>query len=97
MYNDIENAACEVLRQYPVRRAALFGSAARGDLDDKSDVDILVEFLPDTRGLTFFGLRLDLEDALRRRVDLVTFNALRKAKPGFRSAVEHDARVFYER
>jgi len=93
---NIESTAREVLRKYPVKRAALFGSAARGDMRDKSDVDMLVEFLPDTRGLEFFGLRVDLEDALGCAVDLVTFNALSKAKPGFRQHVEQETRLIYE-
>ena len=94
-YN-IESVACSVLMRYPVKRAALFGSAARGDMNEQSDVDMLVEFLPDTRGLEFFGLRVDLEDALGCSVDLVTFNALSKAKPGFRQHVEQETRLIYE-
>ena len=93
---NIESTACSVLKQYPVKRAALFGSAARGDMSENSDVDILVEFLPDTRGLMFFGLRLDLEEALGCSVDLLTFNALTKAKPGFRQYVEQETRLIYE-
>ena len=65
-------------------------------MGEKSDVDILVEFLPDTRGLEFFGLRLDLEEALGCAVDLVTFNALSKAKSGFRQHVEQETRMIYE-
>jgi len=82
--------------RYPVKRAALFGSAARGDMSEKSDVDMLVEFLPDTRGLEFFGLRIDLEEALGCPVDLITFNALSKAKPGFKQHVEQETRLIYE-
>jgi predicted nucleotidyltransferase len=96
MVDYIESTACSVLRKYPVKRAALFGSAARGDMSEVSDVDILVEFLPNTRGLEFFGLRVDLEDALKRGVDLITFNALSKAKSGFRQHVEQEARLIYE-
>ena len=97
MLEQLETIACSILDQYPVKRAALFGSVARGESTESSDVDILVEFLPDTRGLEFFGLRLDLEDALARSVDLLTWNALAKAKPGFRQNVESEARMIYER
>jgi len=93
----IESTARGVFGQYPVKRAALFGSAARGDMSAQSDIDVLVEFLPDTLGLDFFGLRVDLEEALGRPVDLITWNALHKqAKPNFRSNVERDTRVIYE-
>jgi len=93
----LEIIARGVLIQYPVKRAALFGSAARGETTESSDVDMLVEFLPNTRGLDFFGLRLDLEEALGCSVDLLTWNALFKAKPSFRQNVESEARLIYER
>ena len=96
MSTNIETIACNVLSNYPVKRAALFGSAARGDLGDNSDVDILVELLPDTRGLEFFGLRVDLEEALGRTVDLVTFDALTKSKSGFKKHVEQEIRLIFE-
>ncbi|MCL2287281.1 MAG: nucleotidyltransferase domain-containing protein, partial [Firmicutes bacterium] len=66
MLDKIESAACAVLKTYPVKRAAFFGSAARGDIEEDSDIDMLVEFLPNSRGLEFFGLKADLEDALGR-------------------------------
>ena len=94
--NDIETALCDVLKQYPVKRAALFGSAARVEMSGQSDIDMLVEFLPCTRGLEFFGLRVDLEESLGRSVDLLTWGALQKAKPSFKRNVENDARVIYE-
>ena len=97
MPEQLEVIACNVLVHYPVKRAALFGSAARGEATESSDVDMLVEFLPNTRGLDFFGLRLDLEEALGRPVDLLTWNALFKAKPSFRQNVENEARLIYER
>ncbi|MCL2195552.1 MAG: nucleotidyltransferase family protein [Oscillospiraceae bacterium] len=92
----IESVARGVFAQYPVKRAALFGSAARGDMSTQSDVDVLVEFLPNTRGLDFFGLRVDLEEALGRPVDLITWNALEQAKQNFRNNVERDTRIIYE-
>jgi predicted nucleotidyltransferase len=48
MKNDIESIAQRVLNIYPVKRAGLFGSAARGDMTTNSDIDMIVEFLPDT-------------------------------------------------
>ena len=96
MSAQIEAAARDILTQYPVKRAALFGSAARGDTHTLSDVDMLVEFLPNTRGLDFFGLRVDLEEALGCPVDLITWNALSKSKPNFKQNVETEAKLIYE-
>jgi len=97
MSEQLESIALGVLVQYPIKRAALFGSAARGDMTESSDVDMLVEFLPGTPGLDFFGLLVDLKEALGCSVDLLTWNALSKAKPGFRQSVESEARLIYER
>jgi predicted nucleotidyltransferase len=93
----IEATAVRVLSQYPVQRAALFGSAARGDMKPDSDIDMLVEFFPGTIGINFFGLHVDLEEAYGRHVDLLTFDALNDAKPSFKQAVEKETRLFYER
>ena len=100
MMGNIEPMACEVLRSYPVKRAAFFGSAARGDMTEQSDIDILVEFLPGRGGVDFefFGLHVDLEKAFSRHVDLLTFDALEtEAKPRFRENVLRDVRFIYER
>lgn len=100
MPDNIELTASKILRRYPVKRAALFGSGARGDMTEKSDIDMLVEFLPGRGGvnLEYFGLQLDLEEALGRRVDLLTFGSFeRDAKPRFKENVMRDVRVIYER
>ena len=95
MANKMELTACNILSRYPIKRAALFGSAAHGRLKETSDIDMLVEFLPESRGLDFFGLKVDLEDALGRPVDLLTFRSLEKAHPDFKHNVEREARIIY--
>jgi len=92
---NLEAVTCDVLRRYPVKRAAFFGSAARGDFNEKSDVDILVEFFPNTRGIEFFGLHVDLKEALGRDVDLITFNSLSKTRQSLKESIEQETRVIY--
>jgi len=65
-------------RRYPIRRLALFGSWARGDAREDSDVDVLVEVDPSI-GIRFVELAEDLEQALGRHVDLVSRRAIRPA------------------
>jgi predicted nucleotidyltransferase len=66
-------------RKYGVKSLAVFGSMARGDDREGSDVDILVEFDGPATFRGFMGLKLDLEDLLGRRVDLLTPKCLRPA------------------
>jgi predicted nucleotidyltransferase len=63
-------------RRYPIRRMALFGSWARGEGGENSDVDVLVEVDPSI-GLRFVELGEELERALGRRVDLVSRRAIK--------------------
>ena len=62
--------------RYPIQRLALFGSWARGEATEDSDVDVLVEVDPSI-GLRFVDLGEELEGALGRRVDLVSRRAIK--------------------
>lgn len=81
-----------------VSRLAVFGSAARGDLQPDSDVDLLVRFVPmspSRRSDALFGLHADLERVLGRSVDLIEDDAVRN--PYVRATIDRDQRVVYER
>lgn len=65
-----------VLKRYDISRAAVFGSFARGENTQKSDIDILVEFLGKKSLLDLAGLKMDLEEILGRDVDVLTYNSL---------------------
>jgi|SRR5450432_3081689 predicted nucleotidyltransferase len=84
----------DLCRLYRVRELSFFGSAARGEMRPDSDIDLLVEFLPDA-GIDlvdYAGLMLDLSRLLGRKVDLVSKNGL---KPLIRDAVLQAARPLY--
>ena len=66
----------------------MFGSMARGDAHEGSDVDLLVTLLPGTSGLTLGGFLLDAQALLGRRVDVVTEQGLH---PALRERVLADA------
>lgn len=63
-------------QEFPVRRMALFGSVARGDASEASDIDILVEVDPSI-GLGFVSLAERLEQLLGHKVDLVSRRSLK--------------------
>jgi len=58
------------------RNVRVFGSAARGEAGESSDIDLLVELDPDRSLLDHVALVQDLEDLLGRRVEVVTGSAL---------------------
>lgn len=62
--------------RYGVCALALFGSHVRGEQRPDSDLDVLVEFDGPATFDGFMGLKLELEDALRLPVDVVTTHAL---------------------
>jgi hypothetical protein len=73
---DLKKIIVPVLRRYGVRRAAVFGSFARGEAREDSVLDIIVEFEEDRSLLDLAGLKVELEDVLGRRVDIVTYGSL---------------------
>lgn len=67
-----------ILKRHKVSKAGVFGSVARGDNIADSDVDLLVEIPADISLLDFAGIKLELEDALNRKVDLVEYAAIKQ-------------------
>ncbi len=66
------------LRRFGVKRIGLFGSYARGEQDEESDIDLVVEFEEGRATLdNFLGLVEYLERLLDKRVDLITVEGLR--------------------
>jgi len=65
-----------VLRRYDVRKAAIFGSFVKGEERKDSDIDILVEFKGEKSLLDLAGLKIELEETLQRKVDVLTYNSL---------------------
>ena len=72
----IREDAVPILMANKVRRAAIFGSVARGEATPKSDVDFLVDFKGKVTLFDLGGLKADLEEKLKRRVDLVLFRSI---------------------
>ena len=84
----------EFCKRHGVKRLSLFGSVLRDDFRPDSDVDVLVEFLPNVRYSLFDlgGMYMELRDILGREVDLKTPYDLSKY---FRDDVVRNARQLY--
>ena len=67
-----------ILQKYGVPKSDLFGSYARGDFNDQSDVDVLVDVPDGTSLFDIIYLKNDLEKVLGRKVDVVTYDSINK-------------------
>ncbi len=77
----------ETLQTLGVESLALFGSVARDEADENSDVDLLVEFALPLTFDRYMDVKFFLEDLLEKRVDLVTWRSL---KPLLREDVKRE-------
>lgn len=69
---EISKGIRSVVVDYPVKKAALFGSYADGKATKESDVDLLVEFMTPTVSLFMLSdLRMRIEEALSKKVDII--------------------------
>jgi len=82
-------------RDKPVIKAYLFGSYARQEHDNDSDIDILVDLDYSVHiGMEFIGMKIDLEKILKQKVDLVPSDAVSKYVRPF---IEREKILIYER
>ncbi len=73
---EIKSLILQVLKKNDVKKAALFGSIVREDATENSDVDLLVEFEGKKSLLDLVGLKLELQEILNRKVDVLTYDSL---------------------
>lgn len=83
-----------ILKKYGVIRAGIFGSYARGEAKKNSDIDFLMNFSDGTTLFDLGGLKIDLENKLKREVDLVSARAIKKE---FEPYILQDLRNIYEK
>lgn len=74
---EIKRKVLPILQRYGVKKIGLFGSCVRREMRKNSDIDILVEIAKDISLLDFVGLKLEIEEALGRKVDLVEYNTIK--------------------
>jgi len=76
----------ELQKKYPIGRLGVFGSYARGEATEKSDIDIAVE-ITGPMGLNFVAMANEIEDLLGKKTDVVP---LRSIKPQYLQFVQKD-------
>ena len=76
-FSSIKKKSLPILKKHDVKRAVIFGSFARGEATAKSDVDFLIEYKGKNKSLLdLIGLKLDLEETLARKVDVITYRSI---------------------
>jgi predicted nucleotidyltransferase len=73
-----------LLARYPISELAVFGSYARNDFNENSDIDILVDFNAPI-GIKYIALANELEDIFEKKIDLVSRKGI---KPKYLSVIE---------
>lgn len=88
----INKKIIELLLPLKPRQISVFGSYARGEMNSKSDIDILVDFDDSVSLLDMGGVYMDLKKKLKRNIDLVTKGGL---NPVFKPYIEKDLVEIY--
>jgi predicted nucleotidyltransferase len=94
---EIKEIAAEVIKlvdQYGIIKAGLFGSYARGEANEESDIDLIFEFNEVIGLMKLGGLKVDLEEALGKRVDILQFCSI---NPQIRDQVMQEVTIFFTR
>lgn len=89
---EIKKYLTEYLKKKGVIKASIFGSLARGESSSASDIDILVKLDKNKTLLDLIGLKLELEELLNQKVDVLTYNSLH---PLLKENILKDEEVLY--
>lgn len=91
--NEIKNKITPIAKDYGIEQMSLFGSYARGEANDDSDIDLYIECGRLRTLLQYFAFVNELEDALKCHVDVVTTGIEDKQ---FLSAIMQEGVLLYE-
>ncbi|MEK7627474.1 MAG: nucleotidyltransferase family protein [Patescibacteria group bacterium] len=91
---EIQKKILPILKEYGVKRAAIFGSVSRGDNKPESDIDIMISLGKPIGMFAYMSLIREMENKLGRKVDLVTENSINKF---VRPYIQPDLKIIYER
>lgn len=90
----IKKQIVSILRRQGVTKAALFGSAARGEMKKRSDIDILIKLSGKKSLLDLVRIQFMLEDKLGKKVDLLTYNSIH---PLLKDIILREQKIIYEK
>jgi predicted nucleotidyltransferase len=91
---DIDTKAIiRICQEHDISKIGIFGSMARGEANDQSDIDLLIEFSKRKSLLTVIALERQLSAMLGRKIDLLTEAAI---SPYLRDRIKQETHIIYE-
>jgi predicted nucleotidyltransferase len=91
---DIDTKAIiRICQEHDISKIGIFGSMARGEANDQSDIDLLIEFSKRKSLLTVIALERQLSAMLGRKIDLLTEAAI---SPYLRDRIKQETQIIYE-
>ncbi len=80
-FEEIADKVRPIAEKYGLRNVWLFGSYARGEANEDSDIDLLIDYGNEAHGLFWLsGVHVDFCDALEKKVDMVTLGTLEQER-----------------
>ena len=76
---DIKKLVKPIAEEYGIEKVYLFGSYARGEADEKSDVDLLIKGFSSDKPWAYPGMFIDMEEKFGKDVDIVSVEALNES------------------
>jgi hypothetical protein len=91
---DIKKQILPTLKRQDVTKAAIFGSFARDDTKKRSDIDLLVKLKKHKTLLDLVRLKLELEEKLDKKVDVLTYEGI---NPHLKNIILSEQKIIYEK
>ena len=73
---EIKKKIIPLLNKYGIKKASLFGSTVKEESTEDSDIDVLVEMPETATLLELASLKIELEEILKKKVDILTYDSL---------------------
>ncbi|MCL2432922.1 MAG: nucleotidyltransferase domain-containing protein [Clostridia bacterium] len=92
--NEIKNALLPVFQSNPVFSATLFGSYAKGNYNEQSDIDIVIDSRGKLLNIHFYGVLDEICERLGKPVDLFELSEIRNPSPLYTTIQEEGIRIY---
>ena len=93
---EIRKIIQDILKNFDVKKAILFGSYAKNTPTSVSDIDLVIDSEGKLRNIYFYGLLEDLVNKLQKNIDLIEISEIKKDSPLY-NQIQKEGVVVYEK